>query len=120
MLLAALAPSWRRRVAVAGHSMEPLLKEGDWLLVDPGAYGDRRPHGGDLVVAHDPRDSRRLIVKRVLGVAQDGRLALAGDHPAHAHEADRIGAVDVEDVVGRPWLRYWPPHRFRLLTDRRD
>lgn len=94
--------------------MEPTLRDGDWLLVDPAAYALRLPEPGELVVAHDPRAPDRLIVKRV-ALQVDGGLSLAGDHPAHAEEAADIGPVRPEAIVGRPWLRYWPPRRAGLL-----
>jgi phage repressor protein C with HTH and peptisase S24 domain len=84
--------------------MEPTLRDGDWLLVDPGGS----PRAGDLVVARDRREPGRLIVKRVAAV-DDGALTLASDHPAHAD--DRIGPLGASEIVGRPWLRYWPPRR---------
>lgn len=87
--------------------MEPTLRDGDWLLVDP----DGAPRVGELVVARDPREPQRLIVKRVVEV-QPGQLLVAGDHPAHAGKAAEIGALEASLVVGRPWLRYWPPRRF--------
>lgn len=114
MALIKLKPSWQRRVAVAGHSMEPALQDGDWLLVDPAAYARRPPEPGELVVARDPRAPDRLIVKRAV-LYVDGVLILAGDHPAHAQEAADIGPVRPEAIVGRPWLRYWPPRRAGLL-----
>lgn len=103
-----LGRSWEGRVAVQGHSMEPTLCSGDWLLVDPYAYVPRTPRVGELAVARDPRDPRRVIVKRVAAVGADERVALAGDHPAHADDATRIGAVDRSAILGRPWFRYWP------------
>jgi phage repressor protein C with HTH and peptisase S24 domain len=104
-----LIRSWRRRVAVAGHSMEPTLRDGDWLLVDPDAYTLRPPGVGELVVARDPRSAGRLLVKRVAATGTNGAISLASDHPAHA--TDAIGPLTTADVVGRPWLRYWPPRR---------
>ena len=100
--------SWPHRVAVAGHSMEPSLRDGDWLLVDPDAYRQRPPRPGDLVVARDPREVRRTLIKRVHRVDEDGHLRLAGDHPAHASDAETLGLVEAGAVVGRPWFRYWP------------
>ncbi len=106
-----LGRSWESRVAVEGHSMEPTLFAGDWLLVDPGAYQRRPPRAGELAVARDPRSANRVIVKRVIASEADQRLTLAGDHPAHADDAERIGAVEQSAVLGRPWFRYWPPSR---------
>jgi phage repressor protein C with HTH and peptisase S24 domain len=98
------------RVAVSGHSMEPGLRDGDWLLVD------RKKHEfvtSDVVVARDPRNADRLIVKRVAEVGADLRLLLSSDHPAHFDEI--IGPVEPVDVLGRATLRYWPPSRLALI-----
>ena len=110
-LLSRLRRSWPARVAVQGHSMEPVLRAGDWLLVDPHAFRRRPPRQGELVVARDPRAARRLIVKRVAEVLRDGRQVLAGDHPAHGPDLSALPAVELGAIVGRPWLRYWPPRR---------
>jgi signal peptidase I len=106
-----LLRSWRWRVAVAGHSMAPTLRAGDWLLVDPDAFGRRAPAVGELVVARDPRQPARWLVKRVADIGPGGRLSLAGDHPAHAQDSDVLGTIEPGDVIGRPWLRYWPFRR---------
>ncbi len=104
-----LLRSWRSRVAVAGHSMEPTLHDGDWLLVDPDAYRHLPPRVGDLVVAPDPRVSERLLVKRVARIEVDGALALAGDHPAHSRlDVEQIPPLSGDKLLGRPWFRYWP------------
>jgi nickel-type superoxide dismutase maturation protease len=106
-----LPRSWSARVAVKGHSMEPTLTDGDWLLVDPLAYSARFPRPGELVVVADPRNDARLLVKRVASASADGVISLTGDHPAHAVE-ESLGDVDADAVIGRPWLRYWPVERF--------
>ncbi|HEY7598616.1 MAG TPA: S24/S26 family peptidase [Candidatus Limnocylindrales bacterium] len=110
-----LLRSWRWRVAVVGHSMEPTLREGDWLLVDPlGEPGQavRAPAIGDLVVARDQRAPGRWLVKRVTATGSAGRLTLAGDHPAHR---DDDVEVEASAILGQPWLRYWPPRRVGRL-----
>jgi signal peptidase I len=102
--------SWPHRVAVSGHSMEPTLLDGDWLLVDPDAYLTRRPRPRELVVARDPRAEGRVIIKRVVESGELG-VSVAGDHPGHLGEAHEIGRLLDAHVIGRPWLRYWPPSR---------
>jgi len=82
--------------------MEPTLRDGDWLLVDP----DARPALGDLAVAHD---GPRLVVKRVVDIGPDGRALLASDNPDHAGQ--RVGPLDPAQMTGRAWFRYWPPRR---------
>ena len=85
--------------------MEPALRDGDWLLVDP----EREAAPGALVVADDPRQSGRIVVKRVrLITDSNGTLTMGGDHPAHADESLE---VRTSDLRGTPWFRYWPLRR---------
>ena len=55
--------------------MAPTLLPGDWLLADPEAYRARPPRVGELVLVPDPREPRRLLVKRVVGVDAAGLAA---------------------------------------------
>ncbi len=103
--------SWEARVAIEGPSMEPTVMAGDWLLVDPDAYALRPPAAGELVLAPDPRQDDRLLIKRVESVDPDGWLRLAGDEPERSTDSRVFGAVDPASVVGAPWFRYWPPTR---------
>jgi signal peptidase I len=91
--------------------MEPTLRAGDWLLVDPDAYARRSPAPGDLVLAPDPREDDRLLIKRVDSLDADGWLRLAGDDPDHSTDSRVFGAVDPARVAGSPWFRYWPARR---------
>jgi phage repressor protein C with HTH and peptisase S24 domain len=96
--------------------MEPTLRDGDWLLVDPDAYVHRRPRPGELIVAHDPRAAGRVIVKRVATVEGAEFLHVAGDHPAHVEDVISIGALLPSAVIGRPWFRYRPLDRFGPIS----
>jgi phage repressor protein C with HTH and peptisase S24 domain len=97
------------RVAVSGHSMEPALHAGDWLVIDRSS----RVGVGDVVVALDPRENSRVIIKRVIRVGTDNELLLASDHPAHSGE--EIGPVRPSAVLGRAVLRYWPLSRVGFI-----
>ena len=101
------------RVAVAGRSMEPTFRDGDWLLV---RSLERPPRAGEVVVARDPREPGRLIVKRVRDVGADG-FSVQGDHPDPAESTDsrQYGPLPGAAIVGRPLLRYAPLRRFGLV-----
>jgi nickel-type superoxide dismutase maturation protease len=91
--------------------MVPTLLPGDWLLADPLAFHERGPSVGELVLVPDPRDRRRLLVKRVVAVDADGWLSVAGDHSEASTDSRTFGAVEPSTVEARPWFRYWPPRR---------
>jgi signal peptidase I len=110
--------------------MEPAIREGDWLLVDPTTV--RWPRRGSIVAFHEP-DTGALAIKRVAGTPgdrvpfRDGYLELADDEAWLRADADattsteagleepldseRFGPVPVALLVGRVWFRYGPLRR---------
>ena len=111
------------RVEVAGESMVPTLRPGDWLLVDPTAA--RWPRRGAFVVVREP-GSDLIVVKRLAGRPGD-RVArgdgppmvlgaaeawLASDAPGSAVDSRHYGPVDVDRLLGRVALRYGARGRF--------
>ncbi|MCS7312778.1 MAG: nickel-type superoxide dismutase maturation protease [Acidobacteria bacterium] len=102
---------WRWRVyRVRGASMAPTLGDGDYVLVDGGAYREGSPQPGDIVVARHPFYENRYIVKRVRAVLEGGRLFLEGDAPYDSTDSHALGPVPVSQVVGRV-VRRWPRRR---------
>jgi signal peptidase I len=114
--------------------MEPGIRDGDWLLVDPTTT--RWPRRGSIVVFREP-DSGELAVKRVAGRPgeripfETGYLELADDEAWLLSDANaamtasagfgepvdsrRYGPVPVESLVGRAWFRYAPWDRIGPL-----
>jgi nickel-type superoxide dismutase maturation protease len=96
-------------VEVRGRSMAPTLVPGDRLIV---ARAGPRP--GRIVLARDPRDRNRELIKRVARV--DGAGAwLVGDDPASSTDARTFGHVPVASIRWRAVVRYWPPRRVGLV-----
>jgi len=95
-----------RRVAVNGDSMRPVLEPGDRLLV----VGLLRFRPGDVVAVADPRDERRVMVKRVSAVDAAG-VTVLGDNPAASTDSRTFGPVPRALVLGRAVYRYWPEAR---------
>jgi signal peptidase I len=83
------------RVRVMGHSMTPLLWEGDVLLVSRAAYMRGKPAPGDVVLYRHPHEEREDI-KRVLGLPGDAVEVRQGRALLHGVPLDEpyLGAVD--------------------------
>ena len=112
----AFARRWLDVVEVQGRSMAPALLPGEWLLVERRTYGHRRPRVGEIVLAADPRDPSRELIKRVTSV--DGHammIELAGDAPDSSTDSRIFGPVPVNDVHWRVVARYWPAERIARL-----
>ncbi len=88
--------------------MEPTLREGDWLIALPPP---RRLRVGDLVVVRDPRDARRLLVKRATAVRPDGTCEVAGDNLTLSTDSRTFGPLPATRVVARVAFRYAPVAR---------
>lgn len=116
--LVALAGARRRLdvVAVRGSSMAPALLPGDLLVVERWSYQRREPRPGEVVLAADPRDAGRELVKRVAAV-RDGRVTLRGDGAAST-DSRSFGDLPLGAIRWRAAFRYWPPARFGPLPPR--
>ncbi|GAB4335802.1 MAG: hypothetical protein Kow0010_23390 [Dehalococcoidia bacterium] len=101
------------RYAVAGESMHPTLAAGEFVIATRHAHSSRvRP--GDVVLAVDPREPARVIVKRV-GAVDAAGVWLAGDNPGASTDSRTFGPVDPAGVLGRVVAVYWPPRAVRLV-----
>jgi signal peptidase I len=102
-----------RRVEVVGASMAPALEPGDRLVVVAMPWlPPPRPRPGQIVAVGDPRDPRRLLIKRVRAVHRgDDTLEVVGDAPDASTDSRTFGPVPRASVVGRAVYRYAPPGR---------
>lgn len=107
LALVLVARRWIDVVEVRGRSMAPGLQAGDRLVVVRSVGS---PRAGDVVLALDPRDAGRELVKRVARV-DAGRVTLRGDNPAFSTDARAFGTLPVGAVRWRVVLRYWPARR---------
>lgn len=105
-LFGALRLAGVRRVVVEGSSMLPTLIPGDRLLL----VRARHLQCGDLVAVSDPRQHRRLLIKRVSAIGH-GSVELRGDNPEASTDSRDFGAVPARLVLGRVVRRYAPSRR---------
>jgi nickel-type superoxide dismutase maturation protease len=103
---------WLDLVDVRGRSMAPTLLPGDRLLVERLTYRRRGGRTGEIVLAADPRQPSRELVKRIGPVdASSASAELVGDAPEASTDSRAFGPVDLGDLRWRVVLRCWPPRR---------
>ena len=108
----AAASRWLDVVEVRGESMAPSLLSGDRLVVESRSYARRTPRPGEVVLAADPREPARELVKRVAGIDEGAAVAdLRGDAPESSTDSRDFGAVPLAQIRWRAAFRYWPPER---------
>ena len=117
--------AWLRptRVEVAGSSMAPTLRAGEWAVSYRVARRRLRP--GLVVVARPPSRPGLEVVKRIAAgpgdPGPDGRVLgpgewfLAGDRPEASTDSRHFGTVPTAAIGGRIALVYWPPGRRRVV-----
>lgn len=102
--------------------MEPELRPGDRLYVDPAPARDGRISPGDIVVLRDPSRSVERLVKRVTGMPGDrvppamqpvppAHVYVRGDAGGVSRDSSTFGPVVLKDVEGVVWFRYAPSDR---------
>jgi nickel-type superoxide dismutase maturation protease len=101
------------RVEVAGSSMSPALLAGDKVVVLALPQSlSRWPRPGEVVALRDPRDTSRVLIKRVASVdPRSGTLVVAGDARDASTDSRQFGPVPRSSVVGRAVYRYAPAGR---------
>lgn len=110
---------WLDVVEVQGGSMAPTLLPGEWLVVERRTFARRAPRVGEIVLAADPREPDRELIKRVAAVdLQAGTIDLHGDAPDASTDSRAFGALRLEDVRWRVVARYWPPARMKPFVVR--
>lgn len=94
-----------RQFNIPSSSMVPSLYTGDFILVNPSAYGLRlplintkildtgTPQNGDVVVFRYPENEKRYYIKRVIGVAGD---TVRYDHGVLSINGKEVATVKTE------------------------
>ncbi len=113
LLAAAAAVCWVlffEKARVYGHSMEPVLKDDQTVLVDKLAYRLGEPERFDVIVFRDRREEGRYYMKRIVGLPgetvqiADGRVTIDGvllEEPSEREEIRDARRASEPVVLGQ-------------------
>jgi signal peptidase I len=79
---------------VNGRSMDPTLKDRDYLIVDELSYHLREPHRGEVIIFRYPLDTKQHFVKRLIGVPGDTVKIVNGSVTVITKEGETIKLDD--------------------------
>jgi signal peptidase I len=101
-------PFIKRVIGEGGDTIE--IRDGsvfvnDIEIEEPYVYADET---GDPQPTDAPFDQATWTIPA-------GELFLMGDHRSNSADSRTFGPVDVDQVIGRAWLRYWPLDTFGIL-----
>jgi signal peptidase I len=66
-----VAAFFMRLPEVSGRSMEPLIRSGEYVLINTFAFRFGRPRRGEIVAFRHEGDAREVFIKRVIGLPGD-------------------------------------------------
>lgn len=103
-------PFIKRVIGVAGDTVEirddGLVYIDDVALDEPYIYSDE-PGG-------PPQATTAPLEQANWTIAAD-EVFLMGDHRSNSADSRTFGPIEVDQVIGRAWLRYWPLDTFGIL-----
>lgn len=105
---------------ISGDSMDPLLADGDVVLVSRLAYIAEEPKKGDIVAfqtnVHSTEDGGPIRFKKVAYVKDNNAYVISEDPEIGIDSRDAaVGMLSVYDIEGRVIARISPLLQARLL-----
>ena len=105
---------------IAGTSMEPTVRRGDYVLVDKTVYNRKAPGVGDIVLLVDPDNRSVVLIRKIAALpgqrvpeatsgvetVPHGMVYVSGEHPG-ANGSSAFGFISLRDLVGKARQIYW-------------
>lgn len=102
-------PFIKRVIGESGDTIEiredGLVYVNDTVLDEPYVYADEDG---------DPQPTTASLDQSTWTMPV-GEVFLMGDHRSNSADSRTFGPVDVDQIIGRAWLRYWPFDTFGVL-----
>jgi len=87
-----------QKYKILGHSMEPLLKNGDVILISGLLYLFKNPKINDIVAFKEKNGE--VLIKRIKEV-KNGKLFVSGDNKNDSLDSKDFGYISKEFIIGK-------------------
>ncbi len=101
----------KRIIALPGEKIK--LQNGDVFLIN-----DDNPQGfllDEPYIAKGAETYGRKTIKDGEIFPTDGEYILLGDNRERSSDSREWGTVSKEEIIGKVWIRYWPPQALYLI-----
>jgi nickel-type superoxide dismutase maturation protease len=85
---------------ISGHSMEPTIRNGQFVLVNRLAYVFSSPQKGDIVAA---KAEGKFFVKRIQK-RENIKYFLVGDNQHDSLDSRKFGMIGKDQIIGKVML----------------
>ena len=86
-----------KKLKISGHSMEPILKNGDIVLINRLAYVFSSPKKGDIIAA---KINKKVFIKRITKI-DNNKFFLCGDNQKDSLDSRKFGLISKKDIIGK-------------------
>ena len=104
-------PFIKRVIGEAGDTVQirddGLVYINDTALDEPYLYSDE-PGG--------PPQATTAPLEQATWTIGENEVFLMGDHRSNSADSRTFGPVEIDQIIGRAWLRYWPLDTFGILA----
>lgn len=87
-----------QKYKISGHSMEPIFKNGDTILVSGLLYLFKNPKINDIVAFKEKNG--KILVKRIKEI-KDGKFFACGDNKKDSLDSKDFGFISKEFIIGK-------------------
>lgn len=89
----------RKKYRVEGHSMMPLLKPGDQIMVKKVKKDELSVN--DIVIFKHPFDKKKKLVKQIDKIYDKNRLVVSGINKEDSLDSRSLGIINKKLIIGR-------------------
>ncbi len=113
-----------RPFIVSGDSMDPIIKNKEYLLIDEMSFRMREPHRGEVVVFRAPPEPSKYYIKRIIGLPGE-TVKIEGKKVTIINKEHPEGFVLDEAYIvhhdrGDTLTKTLPPDTYFMMGDNRD